>query len=66
MIADANLQVWLENSSVEQIEIMAEIMERRARQARLFLVIVLKRSDRRSGSVDLPFESLTFAEMSRN
>ena len=65
MIADANLQVWLENSSAEQIEIMAEIMERRARQARLFLAIVLK-CDRRSGSVDLPFRSLTFGEVSRN
>ena len=65
MIADANLQVWLENSSAEQIEIMAEIMERRARQARLFLTIVLK-CDQQSGSVDLPFRSLTFGEVSRN
>lgn len=66
MIADANLQVWLENSSAEEIEIMVRIMERRASQARLFLKIVLKRNDRPDGSVDLPFLSQTVAEVSRN
>ena len=65
MIADANLQVWLENSSAEEIDLMARILERRVRQARIFLRIVLKH-DPRCESADWQLPLRTAAELSRN
>lgn len=63
--AEPLLQAWLVNSTPEEIDFMANVMERRVKQARLFLTVVLQHDPRRV-SDDWPFPSLTSSELARN